>query len=196
MILTINTQENTVNHSIAKALANRRASAGRDVLLLCQKSNSSVCEQSCVAEPECGWQATEMKAGAKSRELDTEEVIQELAETNCPHRDVIIAMPQLQSDEALSVLTASGSAIFFVRPSTWEQERLQRLLQQIDAARHNKPNLTILLILDEQDSAAAINFMASVTSLAKDARFIQLSYWNEIPIAELYRTIYLRKSAT
>lgn len=200
MILTISSQDTDLSDSIAVALANRRADAGRNVLLLCKKNldkSSSARIEKNVANrgrlvSSSNWLATEMKAGAKPRDLPDYQVVKELASAFNQHRDIVIDMPSLDDIEASSLLAFSGLVLFVLQVSTWSQLRQNTLIQQLKVARSCKLSLPILMVVDEQDTAAGQALTKVLNAQIPDLHLIGLSHMSEMSISALYRFVYLR----
>lgn len=202
MILTISSQDTDLCDAIAVALANRRADAGRNVLLLCQKMLSKAatvrCDRESVrstlsAKNSC-WSATEMKAGAKSRELPDHQVVNELTSTRNQYRDIVIDMPSLYDTNALSLLASSDLLLFVIPVAPWNQTQQNDLIDQIRAARRCQCSLPILIVINEQTSLAGQALTATLKAQISHLRFFALSRFSEMLITELYRSIYLERT--
>ncbi len=178
--------------SIAASLARRRANAGRNVLLLSQKTTEKQPNQHSKAQNDDAWLATEIKAGAKTRKLAAEAIAIELASARNLYHDIVIDMPKLQHADSLYVLAATGLAVFSIRAATWNQDRQKRLVQRIGAARSWNPTLPVLVIVDEIDSLAAQAIISKLAEKVPQIRFIHLSaiQSGEAPVAALYKAIY------
>ena len=190
MILTINSQENAESNSIAAALANRRADAGRNVLLLCQKKAKKRARQDNKTAGHETWLATEMKAGAKPRELARDEIANELASADHLYRDIVIDLPKLQHADSLYVLAASALAVFTIQVDSWNLDCQKTLIQRIRAARLWNASLPVLIIVDEPGSQAGIAMISQLRNSVSDLRIIESAQTSHISIAALYREIY------
>ncbi len=209
MILTIASQEAaaipagsapssaTTAGSIARSLASRRANAGRNVLLICQKTPDKQPNQHRKGNDDCAWLATDMKAGARGRKLAVEEIADELASARERYHDVVIDMPRLQHEDSLYVLAATGLAVFAIQTASWNQDRQKRLIQRISAARSWNPALPVLVIVDDVDSLAAQAIISRLSDKVAHIRFIHLHVAqqhglaaNDAPLTALYKAIY------
>ncbi len=207
MILTITSQEIPVGAlgesgstgptgSIAASLARRRANAGRNVLLLCQKTAERQPNQYSKAQNDDAWLATEIKAGAITRKLAAEAIANELASARDLYHDIVIDMPRLQHTDSLYVLAATGLAVFSIRAATWNQDRQKRLVQRIGAARSWNPALPVLVIVDDIDSLAGQTIISSLAAKVRNIRFIHLQTGqqtkksDDLPVSALYKAIY------
>lgn len=203
MILTISSQNIDLCDSIAVALANRRAEAGRNVLLLCQKMfnmastsrGDKKSELRSLSAIHASWLATEMKAGAKPRDLPDDQVANELVASSLnPYRDIVIDMPTLDGADVLSVLAASGLVLFVIQVATWNQACQDDLIEKIKAARSRKDSLPILIVIDEQFTSAGQELTALLNAQIPGLNFIALSKISEMSMMELYRIIYMERT--
>jgi hypothetical protein len=190
MILTINSQENPESNSIASALANRRADAGRNVLLLCQKKTKKRVMPDSKAAGEETWLATEMKAGAKPRELARNEIANELAAADHLYRDIVIDLPKLQHADSLYVLAASALAVFAIQVDSWDLECQKTLIQRIRAARLWNATLPVLVVVDEPASQAGQDIVSQLANSVSGLRTIESTQTSHMSIAALYQEIY------
>lgn len=202
MILTISSQDTDLCDAIAVALANRRADAGRNVLLLCQKMLSRAATDRCDRESArptqsamnpC-WTATEMKAGAKSRELPDHQVINELRSALNQYRDIVIDMPSFYDTDALSLLASSDLLLLVIPVARWNYIRQDDLIEQIRAARRCQCSLPILIVIDEQTSSAGQTLSETLKAQIPHLKIFALSRISEMSIAELYRSIYWERT--
>jgi len=199
MILTISSHDTDLCDSIAVALANRRADAGRNVLLLCKKNlntaSSARIEKNVANHGKLvsglHWLATAMKAGAKPRDLADHQVASELASSFNQHRDIVIGMPSLDDTEASFLLAFSSLVLFVLQVSTWSQVRQDELIQLLKAARSCKLSLPLLIIIDEQDTATGQALTTALNAQIQDLQLIGLSRMSEMSISALYRFVYL-----
>lgn len=199
MILTISSHDTDLCDAIAVALANRRADAGRNVLLLCQKFFSKAptkrlgqhATRSKQSSNKANWLATEMKAGAKPRELPDHQVADELVSSINQYRDIVIDMPSLDDVDAFTLMASSGLVLYVIQMATLDQTLQHDVIGQIKAARQCQRWLPILIVIDEQTTSAGQALTAMLQSQIPQLQFIALSRIGELPIAELYRIIYM-----
>ncbi|GGC94124.1 hypothetical protein [Undibacterium terreum] len=187
----------SIASSIAAALARRRANAGRNVLLICQKPADKQARQHAHESEESAWLATEMKAGARVRKLAMEEIASELSTAKDLYHDVVIDMPRLQHGDSLYVLAATGLAVFEIQVSSWNPDRQKRLVQRISAARSWNPGLPVLVMVDDMDSLAAHSIISKLSERVPNIRFIhqhampqQGQANNDASLTALYQAIY------
>ncbi|HTD06821.1 hypothetical protein [Undibacterium sp.] len=183
--------------SLASLLACRRANAGRNVLLIRQKTSGKQVNQHSKARDECAWLATEVKTGAKTRPLAAAKFADELACARDNYHDIVIDMPRLQHADSLYLLAATGLAVFAIQTASWNRDRQKRLVQRISAARSWNPALPVLVIADEVDSLAGQAMISGLAERVRDIRFIHLDVEqqdlqaNPAPLSALYRAIYV-----
>jgi hypothetical protein len=204
MILTISSQDADLCDSIAVALANRRADAGRNVLLLCQKTQSDTTtfagdrglKYDGILVTNSNWLAIEMKAGAKPRDLADHQLADELVSSDSHCRDIVIDMPRLDNAYALAILALSGFALYVIQVATLDQSRRPNVVEQIKVLRECQPSLSILIVVDEQYTSDGQALTALLKSQIPQLQFITLSRIGELTITELYRIIYLESNLT
>ena len=185
----------SITGTIAASLARRRANAGRNVLLICQKPADKQAHQREKPGNGIAWLATEMKAGANMRKLASEEIASELSAAKELYHDVVIDMPVLQHEDSLYILAATGLAVFEIQASRWNPDRQKRLVQRISAARLWNPALPVLVMVDDMDNPAARSIISQLSERVPQIRFIHLYAMqhqanNDAPLTALYQAIF------
>jgi hypothetical protein len=199
MILTISSQDTDLCDAIAVALANRRADAGRNVLLLCQKMLSKAAairterklKSGCTSVANSNWLATEMKAGAKPRDVPVHQVADELVSSINQYRDIVIGLSSLDDADALPLLASSSLVLYVIQVATLDHTRQHDVIEQIKAVRQCLRSLPILIVIDAQYTFAGQALTAMLKSQIPQLQFIALSKIGALTITELYRIIYM-----
>lgn len=192
MILTIIADSMTPGQEIsATRLARRRALAGRNVLLLKQNCERKQANQYTKERDQAGWLRTEMKAGARSFELASDLLEQELASKNNAFHDIIIDIPKPFYADAKTVLVSSGLLIFHMELNLWDKDRQANLLKCIRLARKSNDDLPVLIIVDKITCMQSQTFVSQLAHSLENIRFICLDGAGELALVNLYRAVYL-----
>ncbi|AMO99440.1 hypothetical protein CAter282_1556 [Collimonas arenae] len=195
MILTISSRTSTVGpsdplNSLAASIARRRARAGRDVLFIYKKTAAPQNGQQPDIAAADGWVATAIKTAAELREVGAADIAAELASASMQYHDVIVDMPKLEDASSLYVLATAQLAIFSIQASQWHTDR--HLLSTVHAARTWNPDLPVLLLVDDMQSAAGQALVSTLSERIENIRFLQMSAsrTDNTSVGSLYHAIY------
>ncbi|MFZ6844290.1 hypothetical protein [Undibacterium sp. RuTC16W] len=144
---------------LAKAVAQQRADAGRNVLLVSQQSDA-----------ELGWNAIELKAGAALHSIYAGSLAAKLETTYCSYHTTLIHLYQdqdrLQHLEHHVLMASCDMAIFHLHAAHFDVQAQQRLLTQIAAVRLSRWDRPVLLAIES--TAASLEQIASLIALEKN----------------------------
>lgn len=179
---------------LAAAIAQRRALAGRNVLLLTQcmpdKQDKQANQYKKPAENRM-WQAREIKIAAAIRTVDSEALMAELATARQAGYDVIADLRQAHTDVAMHLLSESHMLIFHIQTALWKRDRHTRMMQCIRAAREKNQSLPVLFILDDITSKAGQDLVNKLARQLHDVRFLLANTSADLAFASIYKSIFL-----
>ena len=172
--------------ALAKAIAQQRADAGRNVLLVSQQSDA-----------ELGWNAIELKAGAALHSICAGSLAAKLETTYCAYHTTLIHLYQDQDRqqhlEHNALMASCDMAVFHLHAAHFDVQAQQRLLTQIAAVRCHHWERPILLAIET--AAASLEQIASLSALEKNlqVKIVLLPAGTESPdrCKSLYRALFL-----
>ncbi|MFZ6723224.1 hypothetical protein [Undibacterium sp. Ji49W] len=176
---------------LAAAIAQRRALAGRNVLLLTQCMPDKQANQYKNPAENRMWQTREMKIAATSRTVNSEALMAELAIARQSTCDVILELQQAHTDVALHLLAESHMLVFYIQTALWKRDRHTRMMQCIRAAREKNQSLPVLFILDDINSKTGQDLVNKLARQLHDVRFLLANTSADLALASIYKSIFL-----
>lgn len=188
-IVTADFASATVN--TARRLAERRAHAGRNVLLLKQNCERKQANQYRKEADNIAWSRLEMKAGAKSTAFSSDAMTKELAHEHANFQDIVMDIPKPFYANAATALSCCELLICHTELDTWDKEKQVKLYKCIRLARSKNKDLPVLITVDKIDCVQSQKFVSQLSQQLSHIKFIYLDQAHDMPLAQLYRAIYL-----
>ncbi|MFZ6777772.1 hypothetical protein ACO0LD_13150 [Undibacterium sp. Ji83W] len=177
--------------STAARLAERRALAGRNVLLLKQNCERKQANQYRNETENSAWARLEIKAGAKPSVLSCCAVAAELAHECADFHDIVMDIPKPFYADAAIALSCSNLLICHTELDAWNKEKQAKLYKCIRLARSTNKDLPVLITVDKIDCMQSQKFVSQLSQQLSHIKFIYLDQAHDMPLAQLYRAIYL-----
>jgi len=176
---------------LAAAIAQRRAHAGRNVLLLTQGVPGRQANQYRKPMEDRVWQVREMKIAATVRNVHSNTLMAELEIARQSACDVILDLQKSQTDAAKHLLGESQMLVFHIRTALWNRDRQTRMMKCIRTAREENHSLPVLFILDDINSKAGQYLVNKLARQLSDVRFLLANTSADLALANIYKSIFL-----
>ncbi|MBI3731221.1 MAG: hypothetical protein HY254_23195 [Burkholderiales bacterium] len=192
MILAIVTSDfSNAADSAASKLAERRALAGRNVLLLKQNCERKQANQYRKEAENIAWSRQEMKSGARPGTLTSDAVAGELVHGHTDFHDIVMDIPKPFYADATYVLSKCNLLVCHTEAKSWDKEKQAKLYKCIRLARSTNKNLPVLITIDKIDCTQSQRCVSQLSQHLSHIKFIYLDETDDMPLKNLYRAIYL-----
>lgn len=191
LLSLISTNGSSSLPGLAAAIAQRRANAGRNVLLLTQCTQYRQPNQHKRNLENRMWQAREMKIAAAVRSFHADALTAEITTASYARYDIITELQQSQSADAADLLRASDMLVFHIQTALWNRDRQTRMMKCIRIACENKIQLPILVILDDVDSKLGQDLLNKLARQLNNVRFLLANTSVDMALGNIYKSIFL-----
>ncbi|MFZ6708369.1 hypothetical protein [Undibacterium sp. TC9W] len=192
MILAIVTADfASATASSAVRLAERRAYAGRDVLLLKQNCERKQLNQYRKEAENIAWSRLEIKSGARPSSLSSDAMATELMHGHADFNDIVMDIPKPFYADAATALSCCDLLVCHTELATWNKEKQTKLYKCIRLARSKNKHLPVLITIDKIACMQNQKFVSQLSQQLSQIKFIYLDAENDMPRTQLYRAIYL-----
>ncbi|MFZ6871569.1 hypothetical protein ACO0LF_05800 [Undibacterium sp. Di27W] len=181
----------SLSFSTATRLAERRALAGRNVLLLKQNGERKQANQYRNEAENIAWSRLEIKAGAKTTAFSSNAMTKELAHGYADFHDTVMDIPKPFYADAAIALSCCDLLICHTELHAWNKEKQAKLYKCIRLARSKNKDLPVLITIDKIACMQGQKFISQLSQQLCHIKFIYLDAENDMPLTQLYRAIYL-----
>ncbi len=191
LLSLISTNGASLLPGLAAAIAQRRAHAGRNVLLLTQCMQDRQPNQYKINLENRMWQAREMKIAAAIRSFHADALTAEITTASYAHYDIITELQQAQSADAADLLRASDMLVFHIQTALWNRDRQTRMMKCIRIACENNHQLPVLVILDDINSKLGQDLLNKLARQLNNVRFLLANTSVDMALGSIYKSIFL-----
>ena len=177
--------------STATRLAERRALAGRNVLLLKQNCKRKQANQYQKETRNIAWSGLEIKACAKPYVLSSDAMAAELLREPTDFHDIVMDIPKPFYADAVAALSSCHLLICHTELDTWDKEKQAKLYKCIRLARCTNKDLPVLVTVDKIACMHSQKLISQLSQQLSHIKFIYLNVRLDIPLTQLYRAVYL-----
>lgn len=177
--------------STATRLAERRAHAGRNVLLLKQNCERKQANQYRNEAENIAWSRLEIKAGARSSLLSADAMVKELVPGHTDFHDIVLDIPKPFYADAVTALSCCDLLICHTELDTWDKERQAKLYKCIRLARSTNKNLPVFITIDKIACRQSQQFISDLSRQLCHIKFMYLDQAHDMSLAKIYKAIYL-----
>ncbi|MFZ6735207.1 hypothetical protein ACO0LG_25020 [Undibacterium sp. Ji42W] len=188
-IVTADVASATANS--AARLAERRAHAGRNVLLLKQNCERKQLNQYRKEAENIAWSRLEIKSGARPSSLSSDAMVTELIHGHADFNDIVMDIPKPFYTDAAAALSCCDLLICHTEMDTWDKEKQAKLYKCIRLARSKNKDLPVLITVDKIACMQSQRCVSQLSQHLSHIRFMYLDETNDMPLKNLYRAIYL-----
>lgn len=177
--------------SNATRLAERRALAGRNVLLLKQNCERKQANQYRKEAKNIAWSRLEIKAGARPSALSSDALAAELLHGHAQFHDIVMDIPKPFYADAAVALSTCNLLVCHTELDAWNKEKQAKLHKCIRLARRTNKHLPVLITVDKIACIQSQKFVSQLSQQLSNIKFIYLDDALDMPLMHLYRAIYL-----
>ncbi|PXX44980.1 hypothetical protein [Undibacterium pigrum] len=177
--------------STATRLAERRAHAGRNVLLLKQNSARKQANQYRKEAENIAWSRQEIKTAASSTALSCCAIAKELTPGNANFHDIVMDISKPFYADAATALSCCELLVCHTELDKWNKEKQAKLYKCIRLARNKNKGLPVLITIDKIACMQSQKFISDLSRQLCHIKFIYLDQAHDMSLTQLYRAIYL-----